>query len=89
MLYFDYSATTPVDETILKEFSKYGEIKYTNLLGAQEKEKIKTLLKTNMDVIYTSGSTGVPKGVMIENKSIVRLVKNTNYIEFINRIYTS
>ena len=57
MLYFDYSATTPVDETILKEFSKYGEIKYTNLLGTQEKEKIKTLLKTNMDVIYTSGST--------------------------------
>ena len=33
-------------------------------------------------VIYTSGSTGQPKGVMIEQKSVVRLVKNTNYIEF-------
>ena len=32
--------------------------------------------------MYTSGSTGKPKGVMIENKNIVRLVKNTNYIEF-------
>ena len=57
MLYFDYSATTPVNEAILNEFSKYGETKYTDLLGAQEKEKLKTLLKTNMEVNYTSGST--------------------------------
>ncbi|WP_055108259.1 non-ribosomal peptide synthetase [Paenibacillus ihumii] len=33
-------------------------------------------------VIYTSGSTGRPKGVMIEHQSIVRLVKNTNFIDF-------
>ncbi|WP_034888377.1 non-ribosomal peptide synthetase [Gillisia sp. Hel_I_29] len=32
-------------------------------------------------VIYTSGSTGKPKGVMVEHKSIVRLVKGTNYFE--------
>ncbi|WP_432328225.1 condensation domain-containing protein [Mucilaginibacter sp. P25] len=31
-------------------------------------------------VIYTSGSTGTPKGVMVEHRSIVRLVRNTNYI---------
>jgi amino acid adenylation domain-containing protein len=31
-------------------------------------------------IIYTSGSTGTPKGVMIEQKSIINLVKKTNYI---------
>ena len=33
-------------------------------------------------VMYTSGSTGKPKGVMIENRAIVRLVRNTNYCHF-------
>lgn len=33
-------------------------------------------------IIYTSGSTGKPKGVMVEHKNVIRLVKNTNYIEF-------
>ena len=33
-------------------------------------------------IMYTSGSTGNPKGVMVTNKNIVRLVKNTNYISF-------
>ena len=33
-------------------------------------------------IIYTSGSTGKPKGVVVPNRGVVRLVKNTNYIEF-------
>lgn len=32
-------------------------------------------------VMYTSGSTGRPKGVEITHQSVVRLVKNTNYVE--------
>ena len=33
-------------------------------------------------VMYTSGSTGKPKGVMVEHRSIIRLVKSTNYYNF-------
>ena len=32
-------------------------------------------------IMYTSGSTGNPKGVMIEQPGILRLVKSTNYIK--------
>ena len=35
-------------------------------------------------IMYTSGSTGGPKGVMVNNRNVVRLVKNTNFIEFSN-----
>jgi len=33
-------------------------------------------------IIYTSGSTGTPKGIMVEHRSVVRLVVNTNYVDF-------
>lgn len=32
-------------------------------------------------VMYTSGSTGRPKGTCIEHRSVVRLVRDTNYVE--------
>lgn len=36
-------------------------------------------------VMYTSGSTGQPKGVMVNHQAVVRLVKNTNYVELSER----
>jgi amino acid adenylation domain-containing protein len=33
-------------------------------------------------VLYTSGSTGQSKGVMVEHRGVVRLVKETAYMEF-------
>jgi amino acid adenylation domain-containing protein len=32
-------------------------------------------------VMYTSGSTGRPKGVLIENRNVVSLVRNVNYVQ--------
>ena len=33
-------------------------------------------------VIYTSGSTGRPKGVMVEHQNVIRLVRNSGFIQY-------
>lgn len=33
-------------------------------------------------IIYTSGTTGIPKGTLIPQRGVVRLVRNTNYVDF-------
>ncbi|MCB1712028.1 MAG: amino acid adenylation domain-containing protein, partial [Candidatus Riesia sp.] len=47
---------------------------------------IKDLSSTNLAyVIYTSGTTGKPKGVMIEHRGVVSLVKEVDYIKVNNQ----
>lgn len=33
-------------------------------------------------LMYTSGTTGQPKGVIIKHKNVIRLVDNTNFMDF-------
>ena len=69
-------------DLLIKSF--YIDIDNDNIYGVNEKDNLNYFGK-NTDlayIMYTSGSTGKPKGVMVENKSVVRLVKDTNYIKF-------
>ena len=52
-------------------------------LSLQSKKNPKTeMVSTHLAyVIYTSGTTGNPKGVMIEHRGVVSLVKNVNYVK--------
>lgn len=36
----------------------------------------------NVYIMYTSGTTGNPKGVIVTNRNIVRLIKGANYVDF-------
>ncbi|WP_027392677.1 non-ribosomal peptide synthetase [Aquimarina latercula] len=69
----DCSCKLTIDDYLLESF-KSEIINYSKDLP-----KNKTLSTDLAYVMYTSGSTGKPKGVMIEQRSIIRLVKSTNY----------
>ncbi|WP_143328991.1 non-ribosomal peptide synthetase, partial [Clostridium puniceum] len=71
-------------KSLLKDINFEGEIidleNQENYASSKENiEKINTS-RDLAYVIYTSGSTGMPKGVLVEHRNVVRLVKNTNYL---------
>lgn len=66
-----------VEEIYIEE----AKHKYTE----SENLSIKVSQNEKAYLIYTSGSTGTPKGVEIIHKSVVRLVRNTNYINITNK----
>jgi amino acid adenylation domain-containing protein len=43
--------------------------------------RVKTDPRNLAYIMYTSGSTGRPKGVSVVHQGIIRLVKNTNYVQ--------
>ena len=64
--------------------SIYIDLDNNNIYNSDSKANI-SMTRNSTDlayIMYTSGSTGNPKGVMIENKSISRLIINNNYIKF-------
>ncbi|MDL2028349.1 non-ribosomal plipastatin synthetase PpsC [Bacillus subtilis] len=61
------------EQIIIEDIQKQGKTK--NVDSSAEPHSLAY-------IIYTSGSTGKPKGVMIEQRSVIRLVKNSNYITF-------
>ncbi|PEL75454.1 hypothetical protein CN615_27890, partial [Bacillus pseudomycoides] len=68
------------DETILGgEVIQLSSI--NELEGREDSPHILSHPKDLAYVLYTSGSTGQPKGVMVEQRNVVRLVKNTNFID--------
>lgn len=70
------------------KLTKYKNVLYIDLSNAEIYDHLSTNLNYSISandcayIMYTSGSTGYPKGVMVSNRNIVRLVKNTNFINF-------
>lgn len=77
---FDYKLESICDELKIK-LVVYDQ--YLKVPISKESKNEKPLISSNSlaYIIYTSGTTGKPKGVMVNHRAIIRLVKNTNYIK--------
>jgi amino acid adenylation domain-containing protein len=86
--------TTPFENEIPLDLEPLSDTQMINLV--KEAANNNTLESENLPpfsgpadlayIIYTSGTTGVPKGVMIENRSVVNFIKGiTDHIPFTNR----
>ncbi|MBF0120184.1 MAG: amino acid adenylation domain-containing protein [Desulfobacterales bacterium] len=85
-------AYVPIDINYPKDRIEYILNDCNASLYLTEIPKIEDFPKTNLNkintskdlayAIYTSGTTGKPKGVMIEHRAVVSLVKNPGYANF-------
>lgn len=55
---------------------------FSDSIYSKKNLEIKCNATDLLHVIYTSGSTGIPKGNMIKHRGMVRLLLNTNYVDF-------
>lgn len=71
------------DEDIEMDIEK---VNILDVIKIDFKEKTSLILKTSADspncVLYTSGTTGEPKGAVIVDRNIIKLVRDADYIEF-------
>ncbi|AGF55973.1 non-ribosomal peptide synthetase [Clostridium saccharoperbutylacetonicum] len=89
----DYMLEEVRSRVILGKKSSLAKFKFENYMETinYEDEEILNESTDNLEqintiddliyVMYTSGSTGKPKGVCIKQKNVIRLIKNTNFIE--------
>jgi tyrocidine synthetase-3 len=67
------------DSIICDEIIIYDQVIFNNY--SIENIQVKHSSENLAYIIYTSGSTGYPKGTLISNYNVSRVVKSTNYIE--------
>ncbi|MEM1366471.1 MAG: amino acid adenylation domain-containing protein, partial [Cyanobacteria bacterium P01_H01_bin.15] len=58
-------------------------VKIDRVVYSESQESLSLAVKSHQGayINYTSGSTGVPKGVLVPHRGVIRLVRNTNYID--------
>lgn len=78
----DCSIDTVITNSDKDILSDYNIISYDCLETNVDKFEERKEDLSDAYVIYTSGTTGKPKGTVIRQKAVIRLVKNTNYIDF-------
>jgi amino acid adenylation domain-containing protein len=71
-----------LDQFALSEIPTfYMDLEFDSIDESEENLKKYKSLSNLAYTMFTSGSTGKPKGVMIEERSVIRLINNTNYID--------